>query len=162
MAFEHPIVAQAVKDDPDALAFLREMGFVLHWLDDLLDKDCPVDDQTNYTGIWLTLVSLPNNVFYRTHEALLRPILTSAILNWRIANALERQDTPPDDDLQIAFIIRSTYVDLAVMSAAIIGGPAWAVECGVDLRRWAHEEGFGQYLTALQAEKQARSGNVLL
>ena len=155
---DSPIVSEAVRGDVDALAFLHEMAFVLHWYDDLVDRDRWISDDTTHNAMWRALVTLPRNAFYRAHFEELNPILVSAIANWRIANVLERQREPSVADLAIAFVTRSTYVDLVTMCATIIGGVDWAVEQGVAIRRWAHSEGFARYLDNLAAEKAARKG----
>jgi hypothetical protein len=108
--------------------------------------------------MWMALIEIPNNSFYTTHRSELQPILVNAIINWRIANKIERVEQATNDDLTIAFILRSSYADLLTMSATLIGGIEWAVECGPDIRRWAHSEGFTAYLTNLAAEKAVREG----
>jgi hypothetical protein len=159
---EHPVVSDAVKGDADALAFLRGMAFVLHTWDDLVDRDHHVSDATVHRTFELALLELPRNRFYSKHYDVLYPILVQAIVNWRIANTLERQAAPSDDDFAIAFIIRSAYVDLLTMSANVIGGMEHAARVGVAIRRWAHGEGFVGYLNALATEKAARKGDHVL
>lgn len=160
---QHPIVSKMVGGHKLALEFLRMMAQVLHAWDDLVDKDkgvlgdCDIND-----AFTLALVRLPRNSFYREHFDDLNPILTVAIINWRIATAVERRGAAPDDgwnsaDLQWAYVIRSTYVDLVTMSAAILHGPDHAATMGIELRQWAHSEGFVKYLENLAAEQVARS-----
>lgn len=156
--FESPLVAQAVKNDPDALEFLRDMALVMHWFDDLIDKDRSVPDEETQEVLWRVLVTLPRNTFYRDNFNLLNPIVINAITNWRTANHLERGQAHDQTDVMTAFIIRSSYIDLATMAATIIGGPLWAAERGVALRHWAHGEGFERYQENLAAERAAREG----
>jgi hypothetical protein len=159
---EAPIVAEALKGNADALAFVRAIALVLHTWDDLVDRDHDVDDAAINRAFWLALVELPRNAFYREHFNDLNAILVNAIVNWRIATNVERLRAPPAGDLMIAFIIRSTYVDLLTVSATLIGGADWSVTFGGDIHRWAHGEGFAAYLTNLTAEKAAREANYVL
>jgi hypothetical protein len=155
---EHPVVATALKDHEAALAFVRRMAFVMHVWDDLVDRDAPVTDADINTAFELALIDLPSNPFYVEHFNRLNEIVLNSIRNWRIANELERNDKPEDGDHTIAFIIRSSYIDLVTACATLIGGLDWAVASGVELRRWAHSEGWAKYLVNLKAEKAARKG----
>lgn len=159
---EHKIVEEAVQGDPEALAFLRAMARVLHFWDDLIDKDKPIADAEIHARMWDALIVLPLNNFYRDNIDVLSPILISAIANWRIATAVERDEMSDPIDLKWAFVIRSTYVDLVVMCAHLIGGLEHAVACGPAIRRWAHAEGYGGYLDNLAAETRARKANHVL
>lgn len=153
---EHPIVATALSGNADALEFVRRVALILHTHDDAIDRDVPLSDADLNAAFVQALVDLPRNRFYREHFDLLNAILLNAIMNWRIANELERQQSPSEDDLRISFVVRSSYVDLVGMCAIIIGGLEWAVRCGVELRRWAHAEGYERYVENLAAEKAAR------
>lgn len=152
------VVSNAVMDDEDALAFLRAIANVLHTWDDLTDHDKPVSDEDVFSAFWTCLIGLPENPFYRQNEGVLRPVLANAIINWRIANNLERSESKTETDMICAFIIRSAYVDLVTASAALIGGVDHAATIGAEVRRWAHKEGFDKYLSNLAAEEAARKG----
>jgi hypothetical protein len=155
---EAPIVATALKGNEAALALIRRFGQIAHTWDDLVDRDRPVSDADINSVFVQALIDLPLNPFYAEHFVRLNEIMLNSITNWRIANELERQEKPQDGDLTIAFIIRSSYIDMVVQCALLIGGLEWAVACGVELRRWAHSEGWAKYLINLKAEKAARKG----
>jgi hypothetical protein len=155
---EHPIVATALKNNEGALALIRKFGQIAHTWDDLVDRDKPVSDAEISSAFVQALIELPLNSFYAEHFLRLQEIMLNSITNWRIANELERQEKPQDGDLTIAFVIRSSYIDMVVQCALLLGGLEWAVQCGVELRRWAHSEGWAKYLVNLKAEKAARKG----
>jgi len=136
----------------DASNFLMTIVPLLHLWDDLIDKDKPVSDEAINAAFWDGLVTLPRNRFYREHFDDLNPILAVAIQNWQAANLMERERREP----HIAFIIRSSYVDLITMSALLCGGPAHAARMTPLIREFAHSEGFDAYLAALGAERTAR------
>lgn len=153
---EAKIVEEAVQGDPEALAFLRAMAKVLHFWDDLIDGDKEVTPAEINNRMWLALIEIPLNAFYHQNIGTLQPILVMAIVNWRIATNIERDETSTQRDLGFAFIIRSTYVDLVTMAAVIVAGPEHAIACGPEIRRWAHGEGFPGYLDNLSKEFRAR------
>jgi len=153
-----PLVARAVQGNASAIEFLHDIARVLHVWDDLVDKDKQLTDEDIHEAFWLTLIAIPNNAFYATHRSVLQPILVNAIVNWRIANNIERMESPDAGALMIAFITRSSYVDLATMSATLIGGVEWGVEQGGKLREWVHDEGFVGYLDNLRTETATREG----
>lgn len=153
---EAETVAVAVRGNADALAFLRAMARVLHCWDDLIDQDKEVTDETINGCMSSALLEIPLNPFYREHIDVLAPVLSLAIINWRIATGIERDPSTSKDDLLWAFVIRSTYLDLVTMCAQIIGGSEHAIACGPELRRWAHAETFIGYLKNLDAEFRAR------
>lgn len=138
--------------DESAVEFLTAMVGVLHLWDDLIDKDKPVTDDDINAAFWDALVVLPRNQFYQRHFSDLNPILVTAILSWKTANEFERNR----ESLDIAFVIRSAYVDLILMTALLCGGRARAERLGPAIRLFAHAEGFRQYQLNLEAEKAAR------
>lgn len=150
------LVEEAVLGNKDALAFLNAMARVLHWYDDVIDRDKEMVDEHTHLCMWDALITLPTNRFYRDNITMLSPILVQSIVNWRIANDVERASASSIRDLGFAFIIRSTYVDLVSMSALIVGGVEHAVRVGPDIRRWCHQEGFNAYLTNLATEIATR------
>ena len=143
------------KGNQEAANFLTVMVSVLHVWDDLIDKDKPVAPQTITNTFIAALVALPRNPFYGRHFDVLNPVLMSAINNWLVANELEFGDD--EDDKRIAFISRSSYVDLITTVAFIVGGLDWVKEIGPSIRRFAHSEGWEGYLVNLQAERDARA-----
>lgn len=156
LPMEDPLVERALKGHQEALLFLRAMGRLLHWFDDLIDKDRQVTDAETYEALWTALIELPQNTFYAEHQSVLQPIVANSIVNWRVATNIERNRAAETGDLVIAYVTRSSYIDLATMCALLIGGAEWAVVCGYGLRKWAHSESFDQYLKALADETRAR------
>lgn len=146
------ILSDAVCGDRDAIMFLRCISLIAHTWDDLHDRDREVSNPDIDKAFWTALIELPSNEFYRANEAVLRPLLAQSIINWQIANKLEAND----ERLEIAYIIRSSYIDLAVMCALIIGGAEHASGVGVALRMWNHGETPKEYLDHLKAERKKR------
>lgn len=142
------------RGNESAAEFLRLVTDVAHVWDDLIDRDVDVDPETIDRALLTSLVFLPNNEFYRQNFNLLHPVLLAAVNNWRVANDLEAGGM--EDDLRIAFITRSSYIDLALQTAFIVGGFDWARTVGPTLRRFVHAEGWEAYQSNLNAEKVAR------
>lgn len=148
------LLAYALKQQPDAIAFCQSIMRVLHLWDDLVDRDKPVTAKDIHLGFWTALIDLPRNRFYVGNFAELNSALMVAIQNWHAANAMER--TEFNDDLHIAFILRSSYADLVTLCALMVGGHEWAEYITPILRRRWHAEGFNGYCDALKIEKETR------
>lgn len=146
-------VALWLNGHTDAIAFIETVFTALHVWDDLEDRDRPVSMERFHDMMTAVLIALPRNRFYLEHFAELNPVLHLAILNWQIANRLERSASPLD--LQNAFVLRSTYTDLITVAATILKGQAWGVTVGVESRRHSSAEGFEAYCAALLHEHHA-------
>lgn len=139
-----------------AQVFVEQMTGVLHFWDDLVDKDKLISDATIDQMMWWALVELPRNQFYAQNFVTLNTILVPAIINWQLATRLERYPKRDALELEGAFIFRSNYVDILLMVAMICGGKEHADDCAPMLRQRAHSEGFAGYLKNLEAERAAR------
>jgi hypothetical protein len=141
-----------LKGDQTAVHFIEVLFAALHVWDDITDKDRTLNLSTFHQMMEAVLIELPRNRFYITNFAQLNSVLHLAIVNWHIANAMERSE----DELnqQIAFILRSTYVDLVTSCALIIGGTDWAIHVGKEARRHSSSEGFPKYIESLAKERR--------
>lgn len=139
-----------------AVAFNLLFTEVLHLWDDLIDRDHPekVTDEDIHRGFRGALVLLPANPFYRAYFDQLHPLIDVAILNWMAANTLEGTDALTDKE--IAFIVRSDYINVFVKSLQLVGGFEHARKVLPEVRRLWHDEGYDQYLVNLRAEQLAR------
>lgn len=143
------------KGHPDAIRFLEDITDVLHLWDDLVDKDKPLTDGQINQVMWKALIDLPRNPFYVANFPVLNTLLSAAIVNWEVATSMER-DPRGTDDLHIAYILRSSYIDLVLGVALIVGGREHALEMMLPARRLWHSEGFLGYCDALKMEEKAR------
>lgn len=152
-----PLFEEFLKGDAEAVQFAVRIFRAAHIWDDLVDKDKPVTDEELYAVFWDLLINLPADRFYQKNFGLLSGTLINAMMNWRIANTLEREGGQKDKS--IAFVLRGAYVDILTASALIVGGVDWVKEIGPAIRRWAHEETFDQYLNNFAKECEARNDN---
>lgn len=147
------LIERALRDNADAIAFVEAILRIVEVWDALIDGDetpCPGEIHQAFIDCLLTL---PNNPFYATHRATLEPVLVASIMSWRIATRAERSD---ERAREWAFAVRSNYVDLIIMAAALIGGITWGVEIGLELRAHVAREGYDGYVNALELEREAR------
>ena len=152
-----PVLRSFLKGDEAAVSFVVRVFRALHVWDDLIDKDKTVTDDEIHAVFWDLLITLPADPFYRANLNLLGGTLVNSVINWRIANKMERDGN--EKDKSIAFILRGAYIDILSASAFIVGGFDWVNEIGPDVRRWAHEETFEEYLTNLAKECEARNAD---
>ena len=143
-----------------AFQYLVSFICVLHAWDDLIDKDRPVADADIHEAFLEALINIPRNPFYRNHQDRLCDVTENSVLQWLTANVWERADQIDGIEAQVAFIIRSNYVEAVTTVALICGGMQHAIDINLTLRPLAHWEGVGRYLENLQTEKEARD-NVL-
>lgn len=148
------LIQTVCREDASASEFLHTVTQIAHVWDDLIDQDQPILADQIHQAFVQALVALPLNAFYRRHFDMLHPVLVSSISNWLVANELERAGSM--DDLRIAFISRSSYVDLVTQVAFLVGGFPWVRSVGPEIRRFAHEEGWDVYLENLETERAAR------
>jgi hypothetical protein len=153
MKHDHPeflaFVQEACKGNEEAAAMLVMLTDLAHFFDDLYDGDKGLTRGNVQTALWTSLAMLPRNAFYRQYFGEIQPLVSNAIVNWRVANHLER--VPGDEtDLRVAFIVRSSYADLIQQTAMICGGPEWAVEVGVAVRKRCHAESWQDYLKSVE------------
>ena len=152
-----PLFGDFLLNNAEAIQFVVRVFRALHVWDDLVDRDKPITDDEINSVFWDLLIVLPTDPFYTKNIVLLHSTLVNAIINWHIANKLEREGD--EKDRSIAFILRGAYIDLLSASAFIVGGMEWANKIGPAIRRWAHEETFDQYLENLSKECEARDAN---
>jgi hypothetical protein len=148
---------ELMRGNRQATDFIELIVEVLHFWDDLIDRDKVVSDADINDKMFKLLVTLPRNPFYLANFTTLNPVLVNAITNWHVANRMERAEQPDDYQLRIAYILRSSYVDLITQSALIVGGPDWAVNVGEQIRLYAHKETYEGYLDNLTNEFAARN-----
>lgn len=154
MSSHDDLLIRAVKGDADALLLLRQYIAVLHFWDDLVDRDKPLADETINRAMMIATLELPANPFFRAHCDELMPIMQNAVRNWRVANAFERAG----EQLEAAHIMRSSFVDVVAQTAQIIGGVEWGTQIAREVRVLTHHEDFQTYLHNLAAEAAARGG----
>jgi hypothetical protein len=146
---------ELMRGNAAAADFLETIVEVLHFWDDLIDRDKVIEDEAIHEAFYKLLIALPRNSFYREHFVVLNTILMNAITNWHVANKFEREGG--EYEQRIAYILRSSYVDLVTNAALIVGGPDYGRQVGEEIRRYAHKETYEGYLANLQQETAARA-----
>ncbi len=144
-----------MKGDKAAADYIELICNIAHVWDDLIDKDKEVTDDEIGKAFFEALVRLPRNSFYRNHFDHLNSILMNAISNWQVATRLERQGGAYETS--IAFVLRSSYIDLVTQAALLVGGYKWACVVGEEARRLTHGETYEGYVENLKKEKLSRS-----
>lgn len=126
----------------DAVQMMSDISMWSHVYDDLIDSDKPVAPEHVHAVMWKLLVALPMNPFWRAHEAMLRPLVITGIINWRAANDIESRGNL--EELRIAHAIRYSICDLGLLAMALAGGQDHAVKYARQARlmfqydTWAH------------------------
>lgn len=143
-----------LKGNASAADFVNMIMQISHVWDDLIDKDKALEDGAVDQAFFDALIRLPRNDFYRKNFDHLNSVIMNSISNWKIATDMEREGG--ELQLNIAFILRSSYVDIITQSALLIGGQSWASKVGKEVRNLTHHEKYCGYLDSLDKEKKSR------
>lgn len=146
---EHAFLCRVLPNQPAAVAFCETLFRISQTLDDLIDRDRPVSDEAVVSAFWQALIELPANPFYRQHEPYLRPLMASALQDWRDSVTLERSSDRHHRTL--AFVLRDQLTTLVIQCAYLIGGEAWMTQVSVPIRQHFHEDTLDDYLNDLEA-----------
>ena len=150
-------IGYALKGNQSAFEFFLLVRDVLHFWDDLIDRDRQISDETINASMFKALVYLPGNSFYRQFFDTLNPILVNAIGNWHAANKFEQGDV--ERNLQVAFVIRSDYANILIQCAYLIGGYEWMLHVTPLIRDMWTTENFQAYRSNLQRESAAKKNH---
>ena len=148
-------IRYVLRGNEPAAQFFFLLRDVLHFWDDLIDQDHPVDAEAINRAMFKALVLLPANPFYRANFDAFAPVLVNAIANWHAANEFEAEDD--ERKLQIAFVTRSDYANLLILAAYLVGGYEWMREVTPAIREFWTSEDYPAYLENLKAERLARA-----
>lgn len=143
---ERVFLQHVLKNNASAIHFCEMLFRISQTLDDLIDKDRALSDNEIYRTFFEALIDLPANSFYRQNELFLRPMMASALQDWRDATTLERQDY---HGKTIAFVLRDQLTSLVVQVAGLVGGFDWMQHVSTGVRRHFHEDQLNDYLREL-------------
>lgn len=124
-----------------AVDWLCQLFDVIQTFDDLHDLDRPVGKKELHTLIWSTLVSLPQNPFFRANQDVLWPLVATAILKWHGSNQTE-ENFKAD---AMSFAWRAGYYDIVLMVVGIVHGHKYAADNAVSVMS-LYGEKFTDYL----------------
>lgn len=136
------LLREAFFNNEEALRFILDVFAAAHVWDDLVDGDAVTQAQFQRTFRDLFL-EIPTNPFYIKHFTALHPIILNSMLNWEAANKMEMEKRK--NDLQIAYILRSSFIDLVGVTAFLLGGYEHAVQVVLKMRRIEHSESLEEY-----------------
>lgn len=103
-----------------AAAFYNTLWTVAQTWDDLVDKDKEVPEEAINNAFILALVDLKKNAFYLAYQKELDPLIILAISDWLDSVAYEKSKL--DDQLDLAYSIRFSIVNLLIYSSFLLGG----------------------------------------
>lgn len=125
----------------DAVRFCSELYDAFQEWDDLEDEGrC----RHNELLVWLTFTK-EYNPFFRAHADILRPVVMSAILQWRAANVLDHEPAHIDK----AYMLRAGIYGVFHMVAFLVGGYSYADRVGPEIWRM-----YSETLAELREEMQ--------
>lgn len=144
---EAAFLRDVLRNNEAAAQFCESLFRISQALDDLVDKDKPVTDTELIRTFWEALIELPANAFYRQHEPFLRPLMASALQDWRDSACMERSDSAHYRTL--AFVLRDQLTAVVTQCAYLIGGYDWMNQVSLSIRDHFHEDSLESYLSGL-------------
>ncbi len=106
-----------------AIDWLLMVWDAIQVFDDVADGQ-PVERKDLDRVIWVSLVGLAQNPFFRLHSHRLLPVLETQIFKWQGSDRAERSGQA---DAR-SFVWRAGYYDLVLMVVNLIHGPEVAAE----------------------------------
>jgi hypothetical protein len=149
------LISYALKGDSEAIDWFYKIRDVLHFWDDLIDGDKPINREYINQSMFTALVDIPACPFFIKHRDSLQPVLVNAIANWHAANQFE--NSKEQTHLPLAYVVRSDYANLLLQAAYLVGGGQWLNSISGEVRKHWTSETYQDYLNNLQAEKLARA-----
>jgi hypothetical protein len=122
------------------------VGYVSQKWDDLIDGDAVSASEINRM-MWLAIVEIPNNPFYKQHADNIQHMLASIIQDWFTANDLEQGG---EHDKNIAFVLRDKLVSFVCYIALLTGGYDWAAKVNPEITRYFFTEDLEAYKAGLK------------
>lgn len=119
------------KGNESAVSFIEDFFAAWHIWDDLIDKDKSITDEAINQAFINVFIKLPRNTFYQIHFGILNPLMENAFINWFAANKLEQSK----QNLETAYELRNTYLNIVITCANIIGGTDWAALVAIDVQK---------------------------
>lgn len=121
------IFSKYMNGNTHAVSFCMDLAYVSHLWDDLIDGDRERGKEEINLAFAMALGSIPSNPFYRQHIEELTPLMMGTLLQWQIANGLERGD---ENEQLSAFIIRQAISGIWFFCMYLSGGYEWALRKG--------------------------------
>lgn len=148
-------VCQALKGDQDAIAFFLQLCEVADTIDAIVDGDaCSKAEVTQ--AFWTCLFALPENPFFKRHQAVLTPVMANAFLAWQDSNVLAKMGSDDNDEPVVyAHVLRYSIVDVGVFCAFLVGGQKWANEVGAALRMECRDDTLGEFIKEMKSVEVA-------
>lgn len=139
------ILRKAFRGNDAAVELALMLVAVADVWDDLVDKDCEVQEDEINRAMMICLSGIPRNAFYCRHMSELVPVMETSIANWMAANVLEKcKDNAKA--LEVANVIRHDLASVFVHMARLIGGLEWAAEVAPEIRMLAQNDSLAEFL----------------
>lgn len=145
---ESEFVMECVLGHRDAHRMIMDLFSVSQVLDDLIDKDRPVDEEEIFKTYHTCLVDIPRNPFYLNHLNFLVPLFSQYLMDWYDATLLERKGTNHFKD--VAFGLRTNLASIVTQCAYLIGGLDHKQSVAIEVRKHFWMETMTEYRDDLQ------------
>lgn len=141
------------QDDKGAAALIDYFGYATQLADDLVDMDR--EGTKTLTGrsrimaelLYVLLVKIPGNPFFRKHEMHFIPLFTNCLVQWDASNTWSESEKK--ESRIFAYVQREAAGRLVEQVAYLVGGFQWAKEVVREIHEYYHAtymvESFDQF-----------------
>ncbi len=126
MTFQESLY-EICKGNPDALAFCNSYYEAVHAIDDLIDRDKPVDQRAASVAILRLLHVMAFNPFLQAHRDKLWPVIQSSCVTYIHSNDLIARKDPRST--LIGEVLKGDYVNVFLTVASLAGGIEHQLRC---------------------------------
>lgn len=141
---ERDFLEKVLRGNSHAIDFILMLFSISQVLDDLVDKDKPVDDLSIIRSYHMSLIALPENPFYRQYFDYLRPMLAVILQCYGDSVELEKGKA---HDLHLAFVLRDRLTDIVTQCARLLYGWEYAQTISIDVQRFFQDECLSDFMT---------------
>jgi hypothetical protein len=146
------LLQRAACGDLDAVELMVDTFLVAHVWDDLVDKDRSVCSGEINGAFYIALVKIPLNPFYQKNIVRLAQFIERAAVDWFTATEWEKRGSMTLQQLEVAYVTRSSYTQIITEVALICGGFDHALDVQEEVRLTMHDETVSGYMMSLRQE----------
>ncbi|MGY8872233.1 MAG: hypothetical protein ACKVJE_17490, partial [Pseudomonadales bacterium] len=140
---ERDFLEKVLRGNTHAINFILMLFSLSQVMDDLVDKDKPVDDLNIIRSYHMALVAIPNNQFYRANVDQLHPMLAIILQCYADSVQLEKGNA---HDLHLAFVLRDRLTDLVTQCVRLLYGWDEAQYVATDIQCFFQQESLSDFM----------------
>lgn len=133
MSDANEIIRFACKENPEAMAFCRSWVDFCHVIDDLWDKDKPLDLPELTGHLVHFILNVGSNKFYQAHVHRFESLIEQSVMAWIASEQVREKDSHTAD------VLKGFYHEVIFHAARICGGWRHGLDTAARYREYDFE-----------------------